>query len=223
MHSPPGSTAKARFDPTMLLAELGEGRPAKVYRTNQIVFTQGDPADSLFYILKGKAKLTVLSGRGKEAVVAILKNNDFFGKECLAGQAHRMTNATATSDCSVMRIRKTKMLSLLNAQPAFAAFFLRYVLARKTRVEEDLADQLFNSSEKRLARALLPLANFGEEGEPERDIPKISQENLAQTIGTTRARVSFFMNKFRKLGFIKYGGATNGIKIHRSLLNVVLR
>jgi CRP/FNR family cyclic AMP-dependent transcriptional regulator len=210
---------KVAFDPKVLLAKVGKGRTIAEYEKNQIVFSQSDPADAIFYIQKGKVKLTVVSHNGKEAVVAILGIGDFLGEGCLAAQPLRMATATAMSDCSVVRLEKSATIRVLHEQPAFSEMFLAYVLSRNIRIEEDLVDQLFNSSEKRLARLLLLLANFGKEGKPEPVIAKISQETLAEMIGTTRSRVSFFMNRFRKLGFIAYNG---GLHVHSSLLNIVL-
>ena len=185
----------------------------------QIVFSQGDPADAVFYIQKGKAKVTVVSEQGKEAVVAMFGTNEFFGEGCLAGQGQRISTVTAMTDCVIMRLEKAAVVDVIHREPAFSEMFIAHLLGRTIRVEADLVDQLFNSSEKRLARMLLLLANFGKEGKPEPIIAKISQETLAEMIGTTRSRVSFFMNKFRKLGFIDYNG---GIHVHSSLLNVVL-
>jgi CRP/FNR family transcriptional regulator, cyclic AMP receptor protein len=209
----------APFDAKALLAKVGDGRSIDKYRKNEIVFTQGDPADAVFYVQKGKVKITVVSQQGKEAVVAILGADDFFGEGCLAGQPRRMATVKAMVESAIMRLEKAAIVSLIHEEPAFSEMFIAHLLARTIRVEEDLVDQLFNSSEKRLARLLLLLANFGKEGRPEPVIPKISQETLAEMVGTTRARVSFFMNKFRKLGFIEYNG---GIEVHSSLLNVVL-
>ena len=211
--------AAAPFDAKALLAKVGDGRSIDKYRKNEIVFTQGDPADAVFYVQKGKVKITVVSQQGKEAVVAILGADDFFGEGCLAGQPRRMATVKAMVESAIMRLEKAAIVSLIHEEPAFSEMFIAHLLARTIRVEEDLVDQLFNSSEKRLARLLLLLANFGKEGRPEPVIPKISQETLAEMVGTTRARVSFFMNKFRKLGFIEYNG---GIEVHSSLLNVVL-
>jgi|SRR5579862_8499025 len=213
------SKAKPPFDPIGILSKVGKGRTLVNCKAGHVVFAQGDPADSLFYLQKGKIKLSVVSKQGKEAVVAILDTGAFFGEGCLAGQQIRMSTASAMSACSIMRVEKSVVLRSLIEQPVFADLFLRYVLSRNIRIEEDLVDQLFNSSEKRLARLLLLLANFGKEGKPEPVIGRISQETLAEMIGTTRSRVSFFMNKFRKLGFIDYNG---GMKVHTSLLNVVL-
>jgi CRP-like cAMP-binding protein len=210
---------KPPFDPKVYLTKANGGRTTAEYHTNHSIFGQGDPADALFYIIEGKVKLTVISNQGKEAVVAILKDGDFFGEGCLAGQPVRMASATAISACSVMKLEKAVVVSLLHEEPKFSELFVGHLLSRNIKIEEDLVDQLFNSSEKRLARVLLLLANFGKEGTPQTVIPKISQETLAEIVGTTRSRVSFFMNKFRKLGFIEYNG---GLKIHSSLLNVIL-
>ena len=210
------------FDPRPFLANIGQGRSLSDYRRNQIVFSQGDAADAIFYIRKGKVKVTVVSRQGKEAVIAILGADDFFGEGCLAGQSRRVASATAMSDCSIMRLGKGEVTSELHAKAAFAELFLHYVLFRNIRYEEDLVDQLFNSSEKRLARVLLLLANFGKEGEPEPVIPRMSQETLAEIVGTTRSRVSFFMNRFRKLGFIDYNNDSAGLHVHSSLLNIIL-
>jgi CRP-like cAMP-binding protein len=190
------------------------------FRKGEVVFTQGDPADSIFQIEKGKLKLTVVSSQGKEAVIALLAGGDFFGEGCLAGQIKRMSTATAMTDCETVRLDKTEMVRVLRDEPVFAEVFLRHLLSRNIRIEEDLVDQLFNSSEKRLARVLLLLANFGKAGKTEPVIAKMSQEMLAEIVGTTRARVNFFMNKFRKLGFIDYDG--DGLRVHSSLLHVVL-
>ena len=207
------------FDPKDFLARIGEGRTISQYGKNQNVFAQGDIADAVFYIQKGKVKVTVVSEHGKEAVVAILGKDEFCGEGCLTGQPKRIASATALTDCDIMRIEKDAIVRVLHDEPGFSQMFLAHLLARTMRVEEDLVDQLFNSSEKRLARALLLLANFGKEGKPEPIIGKVSQEMLADMIGTTRSRVSFFMNKFRKLGFISYNGT---MEVHSSLLSVVL-
>jgi CRP/FNR family cyclic AMP-dependent transcriptional regulator len=207
------------FDPKSFLARVGEGRSIERFGKNQIVFSQGDPADAVFYIQKGKAKVTVVSEQGKEAVVAILGANEFFGEGCLAGQPQRIATVTTMTDSVTMRLEKAAVVDVIHREPAFSEMFIAHLLGRTIRVEADLVDQLFNSSEKRLARLLLLLANFGKEGRPEPIIAKISQETLAEMIGTTRSRVSFFMNKFRKLGLIDYNG---GIHVHSSLLNVVL-
>lgn len=215
----PRKAVKTAFDLKTFLAKPNGGRTNVEYHTNDHVFAQGDPADAIFYIREGKVKLTVLSKQGKEAVVAILGNGDFCGEGCLAGQQVRMATAVALSDCSVMRLEKAVVLALLHDEPAFSDLFVAHLLSRNIKIEEDLVDQLFNSSEKRLARVLLLLANFGKEGAPQTVVPKISQETLAEIVGTTRSRVNFFMNRFRKLGFIEYNG---GLKIHSSLLNIVL-
>jgi len=207
------------FDPRMFLARMGEGRTVARYQKGQIIFFQGEPADSVFYVQKGKAKVTVVSKQGKEAVVAILGADEFFGEGCLAGQTKRIATVAAMTDAVVTRLERAAIVRTLHEEPAFSEVFIAYLLNRSIRVEADLVDQLFNSSEKRLARLLLLLANFGKETKPEPIIAKISQETLAEMIGTTRSRVSFFMNKFRKLGFIEYNG---GIEVHSSLLNVVL-
>jgi CRP-like cAMP-binding protein len=213
-HSPP-------FDPKVFLgpAKVSEGRTTAVYERNQTAFVQGDPANAIYYLQKGKVKLTVVSNQGKEAVVAILGPGDFFGEGCLAHQALRMSTATAMDESSIMKLEKTRMMRVLHDEPAFSEVFVAHLLARSIRVEEDLVDQLFNSSEKRLARVLLMMANFGKEGQPVPMIPKISQETLAEMVGTTRSRVSFFMNKFRSQGFIDYKGR---VEVHSSLLNVLL-
>jgi CRP/FNR family transcriptional regulator, cyclic AMP receptor protein len=207
------------FDPKSFLAKVGEGRSIGGYRKDRIVFAQGDPADAVFYIQKGKIKVTVKSEQGKEAIVAILGSDEFCGEGCLAGQPRRMATATAMTECEIMRLEKGAIILALQDEPAFSEMFVAHLLARTIRVEEDLVDQLFNSSEKRLARALLLLANFGKEGRPEPIIAKVSQETLAEMIGTTRSRVSHFMNKFRQLGFIDYNGT---LEVHSSLLSVVL-
>ena len=209
----------APFDPKIFLAKVGKGRTLTAYRKNQRIFVQGDSADALFYIQKGKVKLTVISRHGKEAIVAVLGPTDFFGEGCLAGQPKRISTAATLSDCTVVRIEKPAAMKVIREEPRFSEFLMSYLLSRNIRIEEDLVDMLFNSSEKRLARILLLLANFGKEGKPEQVIPKISQETLAEMVGTTRARVSFFMNKFRKLGFVEYDG---GLEVHSSLLNVIL-
>jgi CRP/FNR family cyclic AMP-dependent transcriptional regulator len=207
------------FNPKTFLAKVGGGRSIGSYRKDQVVFSQGDPADAVFYIQKGKVKITVVSERGKEAVVAILGASDFFGEACLAGQAKRVATAAAMADSTIVRLEKAAIIGVIHSEPAFSEMFIAHLLGRTIRVEADLVDQLFNSSEKRLARLLLLLANFGKEGKPEPVIAKIGQETLAKMIGTTRSRVSFFMNRFRELGFIEYNG---GIAVHNSLLNVVL-
>ena len=207
------------FDPKAFLSKVNGGRTISEYQKNQIVYSQGDPADSVFYIQAGKVKKTVLSEQGKEAVVALLEAGDFFGEGCLAGEVLRLATVSAVTECVIARIAKADIIRVIHKEPAFAELFIAHLLARNSRVEEDLVDQLFNSSEKRLARVLLLLANFGKEGLPDPVIAKISQETLAEMIGTTRSRVSFFMNKFRKMGLIDYNGH---LEIHSSLLNVVL-
>jgi CRP-like cAMP-binding protein len=208
------------FDPKEFLATIGEGRKVVVFPKKQTIFTQGDAADAVFYIQEGEVRLTVVSKTGKEATLGILREGDFFGEGGLAGQPLRMGSATAMTDCELLRIDKKAMVLALHREHKFSDLFVAYLLARNVRYEEDLVDQLFNSSEKRLARILLLLARFGKEGVPETVIAKISQETLAEMIGTTRSRVSFFMNRFRKLGFVDYGG--NGLQVHSSLLNIVL-
>ena len=212
-------SAATPFDPKTFLATVNGGRTISTYGKDKAVFQQGDAADSVFYIQEGKVKVTVVSEQGKEAVVAILGKDCFCGEACLTGQLRRISTATAITDCEIMRIEKQAMIRVLHEEPAFSEMFVAHLLSRTLRVEEDLVDQLFNSSEKRLARALLLLANFGKEGKPEVILTKVSQETLAELIGTTRSRVSFFMNKFRKLGFISYNGK---IEVHSSLLGVVL-
>src|SRR5580700_7228786 len=214
-----GSNQESRFDPQALLAKANGGRTISTYKINQIVFSQGEPADSIFYIQEGKVKLTVVSEQGKEAIVAILGTGDFCGEGCLAAQPRRMATAAAMEQSAIMRLEKAAMIRLLHDEPDFSERFMSHLLARNVRVEADLVDQLFNSSEKRLARLLLILANFGKEGKPETIIAKISQQTLAEIVGTTRSRVSFFMNKFRKMGFVSYNGH---LEVHSSLLNVVL-
>jgi CRP/FNR family cyclic AMP-dependent transcriptional regulator len=212
---------KRDFDPKKFLATIGEGRKVVVFPKKQTIFTQGDAADAIFYIQKGKVRLTVVSKIGKEATLGILNAGEFFGEGGLAGQPLRMGSATATTDCELLRIDKKAMMLALHREHTFSDLFVAYLLARNIRYEEDLVDHLFNSSEKRLTRILLLLAHFGKEGVPETVIPKISQETLAEMIGTTRSRVSFFMNRFRKLGFLDYDGGS-GLQVHSSLLNVVL-
>jgi CRP-like cAMP-binding protein len=212
--------AKPPFDPKVFLAKVNGGLGLRNYRKDQIVYRQGDPADSVFYIQSGKVKKTVVSEQGKEAVIAILDTGDFFGEGCLTGELLRLATVSSLMNCVIARISKADTTRVIHEEPAFAELFISHLLARNSRVEEDLVDQLFNSSEKRLARILLLLANFGKEGRPEPIIAKVSQETLAEMIGTTRSRVSFFMNKFRELGLIDYNGH---IEVHSSLLNVVLR
>jgi CRP/FNR family cyclic AMP-dependent transcriptional regulator len=211
------------FDPDTFLATIGDGRKMLSVPKKQLIFAQGDGADAVFYIQRGKVRLTVVSKAGKEATIAIVSEGNFFGEGSLAGQLQRMGSAAAMTDCELLRVEKKAMMSALHREHAFSDMFVGYLLARNIRYEEDLVDQLFNSSEKRLARVLLLLAHFGKEGIPETVVPKISQETLAEMVGTTRSRVSFFMNRFRKLGFIHYaGGEDGGLQVHSSLLNVVL-
>jgi CRP/FNR family cyclic AMP-dependent transcriptional regulator len=209
-----------KFDPKKFLATIdGGGRKIEAVPKKNTIFAQGDTSDSVFYIQEGKVKLTVVSKSGKEATIGILNEGSFFGEGCLTGQTLRMCSASALTDCTVMRIDKKAMVEVLHREHAFSDMFVAYLLTRNIRYEEDLVDQLFNSSEKRLARVLLLLAHFGKEGKPEVAIPKISQETLAEMVGTTRSRVSFFMNRFRKLGFVRYNGE---LEVHSSLLNIVL-
>ena len=211
----------SKFDPKAFLSTIDGGRKIAAFAKKQTIFVQGDSSGAVFYIQKGKVKLTVVSKIGKEATIGILNEGDFFGEGCLTGQALRMCSATAMADCSVMQIDKKSMMEVLHRERAFSDVFVAYLLARNIRYEEDLVDQLFNSSEKRLARILLLLAHFGKEGVHQIPIPNISQEALAEMIGTTRSRVSFFMNRFRKLGFVDYHGGDD-VRVHSSLLNVVL-
>jgi CRP-like cAMP-binding protein len=211
---------KSRFDPQKFLATIAKGRTILAFSKKQTIFSQGAPCDAVFYIQEGKVKLTVVSKIVKEATTAILNTGDFFGEGCLTGQRYRMMSAIAMEACSVMMIENDALKEVLHREHTFSDLFVAYLLARNIRYEEDLVDQLFNSSEKRLARILLLLAHFGKESRPEAVVPKISQETLAEMIGTTRSRVSFFMNRFRKLGFIDYGGS--GLQVHSSLLNIVL-
>jgi CRP/FNR family transcriptional regulator, cyclic AMP receptor protein len=210
---------KLTFDPGTFLSTIGEGRRVLRLGKKQTVFAQGDTTDAVFYIQKGKVRLAVISGDGKEATIGILGEGDFFGEGCLAGQHLRMGSASAMTNCDILRIDKKVMMEALHREHKMSDMFVAYLLARNIRYEEDLVDQLFNSSEKRLARVLLLLAHFGKAGVPESVIPEISQTTLAEMVGTTRSRVSFFMNRFRKLGFIHYNG---GLQVHSSLLNVVL-
>jgi CRP/FNR family cyclic AMP-dependent transcriptional regulator len=207
------------FNKESFLTKINGGKSFEKHTARKAIFRQGDPADSIYYIEKGKVKITVLSRRGKEAVVGILGIGDFIGEGCLAGQVVRMATATPLSECAVVRIEKGATLQALRADPQFSEILMAYLLIRNIRIQEDLVDQLFNSSEKRLARVLLMLANYGQEQQPDLVVGKISQETLAEMVGTTRSRVSFFMNKFRKLGFIKYNG---GLEVNNSLLSVVL-
>ena len=210
----------SKFNPKIFLSTIDGGRKIATFSKKQTIFVQGDPSDAVFYIQKGKVRLTVVSKTGKEATIGILNVGDFFGEGCLAGQPMRLCSATAMTDGSLMRIDKQSMIDVLHQEHAFSDMFVAYLLTRNIRYEEDLVDQLFNSSEKRLARMLLLLAHFGKDGVPQTVIPKMSQEALAEMIGTTRSRVSFFMNRFRKLGFVEYDGS--GMQVHSSLLNVVL-
>jgi CRP/FNR family cyclic AMP-dependent transcriptional regulator len=210
---------KPAFDAKAFLAKVGKGRSVAQYANRQIVFSQGDPADAIFYIQEGRTKVTVVSEQGKEAVVSMPAADEFFGEACLAGQVRRITTVSAMMASSIMRLEKAAVIRTLHEEPEFAEMFMSHILRRTIRVEADLVDQLFNSSEKRLARLLLLMANYGKDMKPEPLIAKVSQEMLAEMIGTTRSRVSFFMNKFRDLGFIDYNGR---IEVHGSLLNVVL-
>ncbi|MGH9430840.1 MAG: Crp/Fnr family transcriptional regulator [Terriglobia bacterium] len=210
------------FDPETLLAKIGAGKTIREYRDKQTVFSQGHKADAVFYIQKGKVRLTVVSKRGKEAVVAILEPGSFFGEGCLAGQPLHPSTATAVEQPTIIRVGKERMVRLLHDEPAFAEAFIAYLLSRNVRIEEDLVDQLFNSAEKRLARILLLMARYGKESKPEPVVSMVSQETLAEMIGTTRSRVSHFMNKFKDLGFIEYNGSSGGLQVHNSLLNIVL-
>jgi CRP/FNR family transcriptional regulator, cyclic AMP receptor protein len=214
------SNAAPSFDPKAFVTRIETGKTTRQYRSKQAVFSQGDAADAVFYIQSGKVKLTVVSTRGKEAVVGVLEQGSFFGEGCLAGQPLRMSTASAMQSSSIVRVAKSTMVGMLHKEPEFAEVFTAYLLSRNVRIEEDLVDQLFNSSEKRLARILLLLAHFGKESRPESVIPKVSQETLAAMVGTTRSRVSYFMNRFRKMGFIHYNG---GLQVHSALLTVVLR
>ena len=213
------SRPTAPFDAKTFLATSGRHHSIKKFAKGEIIFAQGDQADEIFYIKEGKVKITVVSSRGKEAVVGIFSADQFFGEGALNGQRVRMSTAISMGDCTIAQLSRSLMLSTLNEEPKFSTFFIEHLLSRNLRIEEDLVDQLFNSSEKRLARVLLLLANFGKEGKPEIVIPDITQATLAEMIGTTRSRVSFFLNKFRKLGFIEYNGK---MQVHSSLLNVVL-
>ena len=219
MSSTAANRRNREFDPNTFLAMIGDVRKMLAVPKKQTIFTQGDEANAVFYVQKGKVKLTVVSKTGKEATIGILSEGNFFGEGSLAGQALRMGSAAAMTDCQLLRIEKKAMMAALHREHAFSDMFVAYLLARNIRYEEDLVDQLFNSSEKRLAPVLLMLAHFGKEGVPETVVPRISQETLAEIVGTTRSRVSFFMNRFRKLGFIHYNG---GLQVHSSLPNVVL-
>jgi CRP/FNR family transcriptional regulator, cyclic AMP receptor protein len=211
---------KRSFDPKVFLATADVGRSISNYGPNEVIFAQGDPADAVFFVEEGKVKITVVSEQGKEAVLAIHQNGDFFGEGCLTGQPRRLATVAALTECTIMRLAKGAIVSVLHDEPKFSDLFMSYLLTRNARVEADLVDQLFNSSEKRLARLLLLMANFGKEGKPDTVIAKIRQETLAEMIGTTRSRVNVFMNKFRRLGFIEYNGE---MKVHSALLNVLLR
>ncbi len=218
----PAVTARnLKFDPKTFLSTINGGRKIEAFSKKQTIFAQGDSSDAVFYIRKGEVRLTVVSKTGKEATIGILNEGNFFGESCLTGQSLRLCSATAMTDCSVMKIDKKSMTEVLHREHAFSDMFVAYLLTRNIRYEEDLVDQLFNSSEKRLARILLLLAHFGKEGKPETVIPRMSQETLAEMIGTTRSRVSFFMNRFRELGFIDYH-AGDELRVHSSLLNIVL-
>jgi CRP/FNR family transcriptional regulator, cyclic AMP receptor protein len=210
---------KVAFDSKVFLATVNRGRTISNYRKDEVIFSQADPADAVFYVQRGKVKIVVTSEEGKEAIIAILGRGEFFGEGCLIAQPLRLAGATAMTESVVMRVEKAEMIRVLHDEPTFAELFTSHLLTRNSRIEEDLVDQLFNSSEKRLARVLLLLANFGKEGKPEPITTRISQETLAEMVGTTRARVSFFMNKFRKMGLIDYNGH---LEIHSSLLNVLL-
>jgi CRP-like cAMP-binding protein len=212
--------AKANFDPKAFLATVNHGRTISTFTKDDVIFQQGSPADAVYYVRRGTIKVVVTSAQGREAVIAILKPGEFFGEGCLIGQPRRLATATAVARSEVMRLARTEMMRVLHDEPAFGEYFMAHLLTRNSRVEEDLVDQLFNSSEKRLARTLLLLSNLGKEGTAQEISPKISQETLAEIIGTTRPRVNAFMNKFRKLGFIEYNG---GLKVHNSLLSIVLR
>jgi CRP/FNR family cyclic AMP-dependent transcriptional regulator len=214
-----GNAVKNSFDPKVFLSKVGNGKTILEFHSNQSVFAQGEIADTVFYIQRGRVKLTVVSEHGKEAVVGILEPGQFFGEGCMSGHALRIATTTAMEECVITSITKEAMIEFLREEPKVSELFMAYLLTRNGRIQEDLIDQLFNSSEKRLARLLLLLANFGKEGSPQLVSPNISQETLAEMIGTTRSRVSFFMNKFRKLGLISYNGK---IEVHNSLLNAVL-
>jgi CRP/FNR family transcriptional regulator, cyclic AMP receptor protein len=214
---------KSEFSPKVFLATIGDGRKLLAVKKKQVIFSQGEAADAVFYIQRGQVRLTVVSKAGKEATIGIVGEENFFGEGSLAGQVLRMGSAAAMTDCELLRVEKKAMMTALHRERTLSDLFVAYLLARNIRYEEDLVDQLFNSSEKRLARILLLLAHFGKESVPEAVVSKISQETLAEMVGTTRSRVSFFMNRFRKLGFIHYaGGAKGGVQVHSSLLNVVL-
>ncbi len=213
------ATRVPSFDPKVFLASIGRGRRILEFGKKRAIFTQGETANAVFYLQKGRVRLTVVSPRGKEATIGMLATGDFFGEGCIADQPIRMATASAMTDCTVVRIEKKAMMQVLHQQHTFSDLFVAYLVSRNIRFEADLVDQLFNSSEKRLARILLLLARFGKEGKPEALVPKISQETLAEMVGTTRSRVSSFMNRFRKMGFIEYNG---GLYVHSSLLNIIL-
>jgi len=215
-----GSRGLIAFDPDLLLKKLGSAKTVQSYRDKQSIFSQGDPADAVFYIRKGKVKISVVSKRGKEAVIAILQEGEFFGEGCLSAQSLRISTASTLQRTTCVRLEKKIMVGLLHKEPEFAEVFIAYLLSRNIRIEEDLVDQLFNSSEKRLARLLLLLAQYGKDSKPETVLPRMSQETLAEMVGTTRSRVSYFMNKFRKMGFIDYNGS---LHVHSALLTVILR
>ena len=221
MHAAVAAKKRIRFDSKTFLATTNSGRKITDFTGGQTIFVQGERSNAVFYIRQGKVKLNVVSKAGKEATIAILNEGDFFGESCLAGQPRRLCSATAMTDCSVMRIEKKSMAKALHQQAEFANLFVAYLLTRNIRYEADLVDQLFNSSEKRLARILLLLANFGKDGKPETVIPKISQEALAEMVGTTRSRVNLFMNKFRAMGFVSYDGRSR-VRVHSSLINILL-
>jgi CRP/FNR family transcriptional regulator, cyclic AMP receptor protein len=214
-----GKAAKHGFNPKVFLAKVGTGKKISKFRKDQIVFAQGDGADTIFYLQEGKVKIVVTSDQGKEAVVGVIGPDQFFGEGCLNGQSVRIATASTMEECLITSITKKAMLAVLHSEPKFSEMFVAHLLTRNNRAEADLIDQLFNSSEKRLARILLLLTRFGKDGQHEPVVPRISQETLAEMVGTTRSRVSFFMNKFRKLGFIEYNG---GLQVHSSLLNIVL-
>jgi CRP/FNR family cyclic AMP-dependent transcriptional regulator len=215
----PAKAHGTSFDPQVFISTVGSGRTISEYKKGEVVFLQGDPADAVFYILQGKVKVSVVSEQGKEAVVGICGPDEFCGEGCLTGQTRRLATTVALTDCKIMRLEKAALSRVIHEEPVFGEFFIAHLLARTVRFEEDLADLLFNFSEKRLARALLLLANFGDDGKPRLISAKISQETLAEMIGTTRSRVSHFMNKFRAMGLIDYNGH---IEVHASLLSVVL-
>jgi CRP/FNR family cyclic AMP-dependent transcriptional regulator len=217
------NNATLAFDPRDTLARIANGRTVRVYQGKQIVFSQGDAADDVFFVQSGKVKLTVVSARGREAVIGVLERGSFFGEGSLTGQPLRTSTASATEPASIIRLDRSTMVDLLHRDPAVAELFIAHLVSRNVRIEEDLVDQLFNSSEKRLARILLLLAHFGNDSGPERVIPKVSHETLAAMVGTTRSRVSYFMNRFRKIGFIHYNGHSSGLQVRSGLLTVVLR